>query len=168
MAKSLVFDGILAQFPRKNFKLLFAYGSGVFEQKGNIDKTKNMLDFIFAVDNPTEWHQANMEANPSHYSIVHHLGAKAVSYIQENMGAGVYFNTLVPCSGRLMKYGVISTQALMNDLLDWEMLYVSGRLHKPVLIVHQSPDQSLNAALSTNLQSAVHTALLLQADTFTP
>ena len=45
----------------------------------------------------------------------------------------IYFNTLVKTSdSHLIKYGVISTEALINDLLDWRSLYVAGRLHKPV------------------------------------
>lgn len=164
-----IYEGILSHFPKGNMRLVFAYGSGVFQQTGHVDKSKNMLDFIFAVKNPVEWHQENIQQNSKHYSALKHLGPSKLSYVQEKFGARVYFNIfhIVKCEGRQIKYGVISTDALINDLLDWETLYVSGRLHKPVCMIQQNVDRALVTALSTNLQSAVHTALLLRSDCFT-
>lgn len=57
-----------------------------------------------------------------------------------------------------MKYGVISTPTLRRDLEDWTTLYVSGRLHKPVLGLSCTPD--LKSALSSNIRSALALALL--------
>lgn len=50
----------------------------------------------------------------------------------EDYGAAMYYNTAVPLpdgfqKGRLMKYGVISTTALRQDLLDWTWLYAAGK-----------------------------------------
>ena len=53
-----------------------------------------MLDLVFAVDNPLEWHKENIERNKCHYSFVRHLGSKGVTSLQK-LSAGVYYNTLV-------------------------------------------------------------------------
>jgi hypothetical protein len=47
----------------------------------------------------------------------------------EDCGAALYYNTAVPVPGqpgRAMKYGVISTHALRQDLLDWTWIYAAG------------------------------------------
>ncbi|XP_060552843.1 phosphatidate cytidylyltransferase, mitochondrial-like [Ruditapes philippinarum] len=165
VAKKDVFQRVLAGFP-SGIQMAFAYGSGVFQQTG-ADMSKNMLDFIVVVDNPTEWHRENMEQNFKHYSFLKHLGAKTVSKIQNSYGAGIYFNTLVPFEQRLIKYGVIGTDVLISDLLNWDTLYVSGRLHKPVKIVKKPNSTELIEALHTNLSSAVHSSLLLLPENFT-
>jgi hypothetical protein len=92
-----------------------------------------MTDFIFVVDDPEEWHALNLERNARHYSAVAWLGPGAVAAAAEGLGAGVWFNTLVPLGGRLVKYGVIGRAAFLGDLTAWHHLYVPGRLHKPVL-----------------------------------
>ena len=147
--------------------MAFAYGSGAYKQVGHKDPSKNMLDFIFVVDNPGSWHRTNITTNPRHYSFLRWLGPKHVASIGDRFGAGIYFNTLVPCEGRVIKYGVIKTATLINDLLDWDTLYVSGRLQKPVQTIYSQEDKELHLALLTNHQSAIHTSLLLLPDTFT-
>ena len=160
-------EQILSRFPQRSLRFVFAYGSGVFQQEGDANVTKNMIDLIFAVDEPVGWHRDNMQMNSQHYSSLRWIGPKYISRLQDATGARIYYNTLVPCEGRLIKYGVISLQSLIDDLLDWETLYVSGRLHKPVLVLRNDSDHSsLNLALSTNLQSAVHTSLLLLPEQF--
>ncbi|KAF4315189.1 hypothetical protein BBO99_00005677 [Phytophthora kernoviae] len=122
-----------ATFPRVAFTM--AYGSGVFRQK-NHDASASMVDLVFAVDDPQAWHEQNLDRNPHHYSLLKFLGASNVAAFQENFGAGVYYNTLVPLTGkllgtRLIKYGVVSTKTLCEDLQTWKTLYLSGRMHKP-------------------------------------
>ncbi|CAI5710454.1 unnamed protein product [Peronospora effusa] len=149
-----------ASFPRVSFTM--AYGSGVFQQK-NHDSSTSMLDLVFAVDDPISWHEENIERNPQHYSILKYFGAANVAAFQENFGAGVYYNTLVPLKGerlgtRLIKYGAVSTQTLCEDLTTWKTLYLSGRMHKPVSILTMSDD--IQTATSMNLSHALNYALL--------
>jgi mitochondrial translocator assembly and maintenance protein 41 len=177
---------ILSKFPT-NFSLCFAYGSGVKKQVGYDDVLTNnnggvgkslhvptkkplMIDLLFTVENPYQWHSQNMLKNPSHYSAMHLLGSNFVASYQESYGAKVYFNTLVPVEGEqglLIKYGVISTKDLITDLLDWKDLYVSGRLQKPVEIIREPQSSKVQNALELNLESAVRSALLLLPQQFT-
>ena len=60
-----------------------------------------MIDLVFVVNDPVSWHQQNLEKNPHHYSGLRILGARCVAAIQDNVGAGVYYNTLVRCEGRV-------------------------------------------------------------------
>src|SRR5688572_9877207 len=70
-----------------------------------------------------------------------------------------------------MKYGVISTQRFEQDLLQWDSLYIAGRLHKPVLRLRtataDASDRHCEILLHRNLLSALRTSLLLLPETFT-
>lgn len=61
----------------------------------------DMIDFVFAVDNPLEWHKANMQTNHKHYSFIKYAGAEFIKNVQENFGAKMYFNTLVEVENRV-------------------------------------------------------------------
>ncbi|KAF9291471.1 Mitochondrial translocator assembly and maintenance protein 41 [Mortierella alpina] len=143
----------------------FAYGSGVFAQKGYDGKKKPMVDFIFGVSHPQHWHSLNIQANPHHYSVLGKLGSKAVATMQEGFGAGVYFNPFVEVNGMTVKYGVVSIDTLCNDLLNWETMYLSGRLHKPVKILLDDPRTRLSNQV--NLFNATRVALLSLPQKFT-
>ncbi|KAF9210716.1 Mitochondrial translocator assembly and maintenance protein 41 [Podila verticillata] len=143
----------------------FAYGSGVFAQKGYDSKKKPMVDFVFGVSHPQHWHSLNLQANPHHYSLVGKLGSKAVAMTQERFGAGVYFNPFVEVNGMNIKYGVVSVDSLCNDLLNWETMYLSGRLHKPVKILIDDPRTRLSNQV--NLFNATRVALLSLPKRFT-
>ncbi|XP_054992354.1 phosphatidate cytidylyltransferase, mitochondrial isoform X1 [Sorex araneus] len=165
-SSGVAFRRILAHFPEE-LSLAFAYGSGVFRQAGPSSSQKDaMLDFVFAVDDPLAWHSKNLQKNWSHYSFLKVLGPKVIAAVQSDYGAGVYYNTLVKCDGRLIKYGVISTAALMDDLLNWTNLYVAGRLQKPVKILALSENAGLRSALDKNLRSAVSAAFLMLPESF--
>ncbi|KAM9325431.1 phosphatidate cytidylyltransferase, mitochondrial [Gastrophryne carolinensis] len=158
---------ILSCFPQ-DISLAFAYGSAVFRQSGasQSNAKNNMLDFVFAVDDPVTWHTMNLMQNRSHYSFLKYTGPKPITNVQENYGAGVYYNTLVPCDGKVIKYGVVSTDMLINDLLHWKTLYIAGRLHKPVKILVQRENGQLRTALNSNLKCAVTAAFLMLPESF--
>ncbi|XP_040594171.1 phosphatidate cytidylyltransferase, mitochondrial isoform X2 [Mesocricetus auratus] len=157
---------ILAHFP-EDLSLAFAYGSAVYRQAGPSAHQENpMLDLVFTVDDPVAWHEKNLKKNWSHYSFLKLLGPRIISLVQNNYGAGVYFNPLIMCDGKLIKYGVISTGTLIDDLLNWNNLYIAGRLQKPVKIVSMNENVVLRSALDKNLKSAVTTACLMLPESF--
>ncbi|XP_047390843.1 phosphatidate cytidylyltransferase, mitochondrial isoform X3 [Sciurus carolinensis] len=165
-SSGVAFRKILSHFPEE-LSLAFAYGSGVYRQAGpNSDQKNAMLDFVFTVDDPVAWHSENLKKNWSHYSFLKVLGPKVITSVQNNYGAGVYYNPLITCDGRLIKYGVISTSLLIEDLLNWNNLYVAGRLQKPVKIVAMNENVILRSALDKNLKSAVTAAFLMLPESF--
>lgn len=163
---------ILKQFPPITFA--FAYGSGVISQ-GSYDYKKlgsdlPMIDLVFAVDDSVDWHAKNMKLNPSHYTPFMPLSPQMVATVQEQLGAKVWFNTLLPSHignspNRLMKYGVISKKDLIDDLEHWTCLYCSGRLQKPVQIIKGSGH--VEQAIEVSKESAIVTSLLLLQKQFT-
>ena len=145
-------------------RLTLVYGSGAFAQSGR-SKGK-MLDIVFAVADPTKWHTENIRTNPSHYSVFARHASKSFLHKLQKAAAGVYYNPFVKLEGwdGLVKYGVISVDDLKKDLEEWSTLYVSGRMHKPVMLLDICSE--LNIASSLNLDSSVRTALLLLPEAF--
>ncbi|XP_048212242.1 phosphatidate cytidylyltransferase, mitochondrial isoform X2 [Perognathus longimembris pacificus] len=165
-SSGVAFRRVLAHFPGE-LSLAFAYGSGVFRQAGRgWDQKNTMLDLVFTVDDPVAWHTQNLKKNWSHYSFLKMLGPKFITSVQNNYGAGVYYNPLIMCDGRVIKYGVISTSILIEDLLNWNNLYIAGRLQKPVKIVVMNENVILRSALDKNLKSAVTAAFLMLPESF--
>lgn len=112
----------------------FGYGSGVLKQQQDIEKSsknQNQIDLILVVQNSFKFHEENLQMNSQHYSFLRHFGPSFITRLQETRGARIYFNPYVKFSddpNTLYKYGVISRRHLIRDLLDWETLYVAGRL----------------------------------------
>jgi mitochondrial translocator assembly and maintenance protein 41 len=155
---------ILRQF-KAPIRYAFAYGSGVFSQGTASSNYSPQVDFIFGVTHTQHWHSLNMMHNPHHYSALRYLGSGVISYIQDNFGAGVYFNPFVEINGINLKYGVVSIDTLLRDLADWDTLYLAGRLHKPVKILRDEPQvRFVNQA---NLISVLRASLLLLPEKFT-
>ncbi|XP_055320454.1 phosphatidate cytidylyltransferase, mitochondrial-like [Sitodiplosis mosellana] len=158
---------ILQRFPGK-LTYCFAYGSGVKKQTGYNDKAQKdaMIDLVLCVDDAFEWHKRNLERNPHDYSWMRLLGSKIIGEYQR-YAAGVYCNTLIPIDKHTtIKYGVIRTQDLSDDLCHWSHLYVAGRLHKPVKTLIE-PNAELRNDMAKNFENALHTALLQLPERFT-
>ncbi len=68
-----------------------------------------MLDFIFGVTHPAHWHSINIRQNPQHYSCLSWWGGGVVSSVQNNFGAGIYYNTNVMIEGMV---GIFVLKAL--------------------------------------------------------
>ncbi|KAG9509101.1 Phosphatidate cytidylyltransferase, mitochondrial, partial [Fragariocoptes setiger] len=158
---------ITANFPTNSVSLAFGYGSQVVKQAGAKLGSTRMIDLIIAVRDPLSWHEENLRRNNNHYSFLKYFGgANTVTKLQENFGAKIYFNTLVRVDQQLIKYGVINRDHLINDLLDWETLYIAGRLHKPTNFVIGPDCDYLRQALKINLDSALRSSLLLLPEIF--
>jgi translocator assembly and maintenance protein 41 len=166
-------DLVHSTFPSNEIVHAFGYGSGVFSQ----GRDPGMLDLIFVVRDAQAWHQANQARNPGHYAFwlrtMDPQGLFATG-IQRTFRHGrdgkVFFHVIenpVP-----LKYGVIQNEDFIQDLTQWESLYVAGRLHKPILTIpiegslpgkydDELIRQQQQKAQYFNLQAAVATALLL-------
>ncbi|MCX6742592.1 MAG: phosphatidate cytidylyltransferase [Candidatus Pacearchaeota archaeon] len=141
----------------------FAYGSGVFLEQA--PKGSTQMDFVFGVQNPVEWHKKNLSQNRKDYSLVARtLGPATVASVQRT-GAGIYYHSFVPFQDKEIKYGVISIDAIIDDLLNWTHLYVAGRLQKPVHILKHHP--AIEEAMKKNLEKAMLVSLVLLPEEFT-
>lgn len=144
-----------------------AYGSGAFSQKGydsKIPGKDTMVDFIFGVTHTQHFHSLNLRQNPHHYSLISNFGPSAITQLQENFGARVYYNTDVLVDGVRIKYGVVSIDDLISDLIQWDSLYLAGRLQKPVRVLRD--DTRVRMASRTNSLNALRVALLLLPERF--
>jgi translocator assembly and maintenance protein 41 len=166
-------DRILETFPQP-LRCAFAYGSGVFPQseagpehtkKPESKSGRKMIDLVLAVNHPAHWHGINMAENKKHYStMARFIGSIGVEYIQK-VGAGLWYNPYIKIEDEIVKYGVMDINTLCQDLLDWDTLYISGRMHKPVALL--ATDARVRLAQQVNLTSALRTSLLLLPERFT-
>ncbi|KAH8148755.1 uncharacterized protein LAJ45_07098 [Morchella importuna] len=158
---------LMMQF-RAPVRYAFAYGSGVFSQGAAAARAsgkKPMIDLMFGVTYTQHWHSLNLGQHRDHYSFMGTLGSGAISYVQDKMGAGVYFNPYVDINGTLVKYGVTNIDTLRRDLKTWDTLYLAGRLQKPVQILRDDP--TITLSYQANLIAATRTALLMLPERFT-
>ncbi|KAI3969746.1 hypothetical protein MKX01_037948 [Papaver californicum] len=161
MEKKKELGGLLDILPPVEF--CCSYGSSLLPN--NNDKS-TMVDYIIGVSDPLQWHDQNLKMNRNHYAswMMQFGGAKVITGVAERIGVGVHFNPYVTWEDRMVKYGVVRMHNLVQDLLNWESFYLSGRLQKPVHILADSIDiENLN---SNNLRAATSTALLLLPSEF--
>jgi translocator assembly and maintenance protein 41 len=101
-----------------------------------------------------------MKQNPHHYATLMRLtGPRVATKIQNDYGAGLYYNTAVEMEGKIFKYGIVTLEKLISDLENWDTLYVAGRLHKPTLELVSN--DKVTIAQQKNLLSAVLVSLAL-------
>jgi translocator assembly and maintenance protein 41 len=178
---------VLWQF-KAPIRYAFAYGSGVFGQKssggsavGALSPHPNppkavqewqkggakVIDFVFGVSHTQHWHSLNLAQHPDHYSGLKWLpnSSAAVSHMQDDWGAGLYYNPYITVNGIMIKYGVVNLDTLARDLSEWDTLYLAGRLQKPVKILRDDP--RIRLSNQVNLISALRTALLMLPEHFT-
>ncbi|KAF8565759.1 hypothetical protein P879_08368 [Paragonimus westermani] len=140
----------------------FAYGSVAFPQHGR-SLSNSQLDLILIVRDPLTWHFNNIKRNPLHYNALIRQSSKAnepPSYlkaiISSCFGPQVYYNPLIDWHDEVLgqtlslKYGVVSVDSVIHDLMTWSHLYIAGRLHKPVLWIPFDNQQSSLSSLSQN------------------
>lgn len=108
--------------------------------------------------------------NPSHYTCSFNVPWLVDKFQSKTAaGPGLWFNVDVPMDsfgikGRRMKYGIVSKEKLLEDLIGWKYLYVAGRLHKPLTIIKYNED--IMTASRLNRTYASKAAMLLLPSRF--
>ena len=137
-----------------------------------------MIDLILTVSDSKAFHRHMLELFPDHYSALARVcGPTFCTNLQrsERYGAGVYFNPLVEspvttlstCANssgckRKIKYGIVQTEDLVDDLMNWRWLYLAGRMQKPTVNVDGLGEcDRIALAQKQNLDMAVAASLLL-------
>lgn len=127
---------------------------------------KPVKDFIFWVKNSWEFHKENLEKNPWDYSnLVRFLWPDFANWLQK-IWWKIYYNPFISFWDDQIKYWVIELEDLINDLINWDTLYLAWRLHKPVEMFSYQ-DEWFVKAYRTNLESALRVALIMLWNTFT-
>lgn len=160
-------NAIADQYSVKEAEMAYAfgYGSKVFSQGENVDISNSQIDMMFITrEHPLKWHEKNIEKHRGDYSSLASLGAGAVTTVGK-WGGGVYFNPFVDVTTpngveMELKYGVTSVETLCSDLLNWDTLYLAGRMQKPVAVVVDDPH--VGVCQQVNLTNAIRLAIAMQ------
>ncbi|PYI00419.1 mitochondrial matrix Mmp37, partial [Aspergillus sclerotiicarbonarius CBS 121057] len=157
----------ISQFPTP-IDYAIAYGSNVFPQSPSPSSPSpnKMTDLILAVPNTQTFHTSNLIHHPHHYPPpLSTLPPSLISKLNDHLGASISFHPYITISNTLLKYGVLTTSALIHDLRTWETMYLAGRFHKPVLVL--KGNEGVEEARRRNVEGAVRVALLLLPGGFT-
>lgn len=144
----------------------FGYGSGVLMQQPqpHSQGDTKVVDVILVVRNAADFHRANVQCNPHHYTLGLRSSPERAAWWQRHVlpenpwlrNPGVYF-VVTPN----LKYGIVQYEDLCQDLQHWTCLYLAGRLHKPV-VTFKKDDRIQFLQQQHNLPAALAAALLLQ------
>ena len=133
----------------------FGYGSGVFKQEGN---NPSAIDLIFVVNNPHDWHKANMEVNPSDYSLTGRMVLKSFDLNQIKALTGVTYQYNIHFEKAKFKYGIVGERRFLKNLRQWDRFFIPGRFQKPILQIRSN--KYIDNAIETNRNYALLVALM--------
>jgi hypothetical protein len=86
------------------------------------------------------------------------LGSNYLKYLSKAVFP-IHFNHIA-IDGTKVKYGVINQNLFLKDLIDWNILTVAGRMHKPTAYLTQLDNQT-KETIYGNRRYALNVALLL-------
>lgn len=137
----------------------FGYGSGVFKQTGYKLQDKPMIDTIFVVKNPHQWHHENIRRNPDDYSASGRITLKYFDINSIRKTTGVTYQSNIQFEGHTFKYGIIGAEKFTNALRgNWNNFFIQGRFQKPIYTIKST--DAINKAISENREYALLVALL--------
>ncbi|KAK6916962.1 Phosphatidate cytidylyltransferase, mitochondrial [Dillenia turbinata] len=110
--------------------------------------------------------QKNLKMNRHHHAswMVHLGGADMITKVADKIGVGVHFNPFETFNDKMYKNGVVRMHDLLQDVLNWDRLYLSCRLEKPAYLLVDNLDvENVNFVY---LRAATSAALLLLPSKF--
>lgn len=86
---------------------------------------------IITVKDSNVFHEKNIRKNPMDYEgISNFIGNDYLNYLNKYVFP-VHFNH-IKINDDKIKYGIVSQSLFLKDLIDWNILTLAGRMHKPV------------------------------------
>ncbi|KAH7648626.1 hypothetical protein FG379_002096, partial [Cryptosporidium bovis] len=130
---------------------------------------KRMHDFIVVVNNDSKdallkWHKELFRIYSNHYSkISRFLGIPFIVRLQKYSKYNpIYYNSCIPTiNNKVLKYGVISKDDLLNSLENWSSLFISQRLQKTICPIWDGGVEKLKVEINKKLENNRRQALIL-------